>query len=282
MTGDRTLADYLKEAISENYLMTVLVTSFVQGKLKSRNLPFGLGKTTLALWLSYYLNGNNWDTVFERLTYNPFALGKLLKPGSARKNCVVWDDVQATAPAEQGVPRSIRRLSNFLSTERPEIASLIMTAPNISLISSPIRKLILFEVIVSERGRYEVQKISYFKNFRQPLIDLARLTYLEESCAEDPFLPLPPEVMQRYNEWRVRQKLKLYPSMMSDLELYSRLKDWDGANMPDVPMLESTVVKAGRGYVVNLPFEVGKLLHMQRVKFTLKKDEITRENPQET
>jgi hypothetical protein len=272
----------LSEAINENYLMTVLVTSFVQGKLKSRNLPFGLGKTTLGLWLSYYLNGNNWDTVFERLVYNPFALGKVLKPGSARKNCVVFDDVQATCPSEQGVPRAVRRLSNFLSSERPELASLIMTAPNISLISSPLRKLILFEVIVSERGRYEVQKISYFKNFKQPLVDLARLTYLEESCAEEPFPPLPPDIMERYNKWRITQKLKLYPSMMSDLELYSRLKEWDNANMPDIPTLESTVTKAGRGYVLNLPFEVGQALHMQRVKYTLQKNNYDQENPDGT
>lgn len=271
MSAEKTLADYLLEAVQNDYLVTALITSYTQAKRKTKNLPFGLGKTTLAFWLSYYLNGKNWDLVFQRCAYNPYSLGKMLQPGTERKTCVLWDDVQATAPAEQGVPRPIRKLANFLSTERPEVACLLMTAPNMSLISSPIRRLILFEIIVSERGQYEVQKISYHKNFKAPLIDLARLEYMEETAASEPFPPLPIDVMQRYNHWRIDEKLRLYPSLMSDLEAYSKLREWDAVtqDLSEVPVLESNVVRAGRGYAVYLPDELGKAMHNQRLRFRL-------------
>jgi hypothetical protein len=275
--SEKTLADYLNEAVKNDYLVTALITSYTQAKRKTKNLPFGLGKTTLAFWLSYYLNKQNWDMVFQRVAYNPYDLGKMLQPGSDRKTCVLWDDVQATAPAEQGVPRPIRKLANFLSTERPEVACLIMTAPNMSLISSPIRRLILFEIIVSERGQYEVQKISYHKNFKSPLIDYAKLDYLEETAVEEPFPPLPPEVMARYNAWRIDEKLRLYPSLMSDLERYSRLKEWDAVteDLSELPVLESNVVRAGRGYAIYLPDELGKRMHNQRLRYRLENREET-------
>ncbi len=265
----KTLADYLKMAIQNDFLVTALITSYTKAKRKTQNLPFGVGKTTLDFWLSYYLNGQSWDKVFERTAYNPFDLGRMLEPGAERKPAVLWEDVQATAPAEQGVPRAVRRLANFLSTERPEIACLLMTAPNIAMISSPLRRLVLFEIIVSERGHYEVQKISYHKNFKQPLQDLARLEYLEETAISEPFPPLPAEVMQRYTAWRIDQKLKLYPSLISELEGYIKLREWATEDIGELPTLETEVIRAGNGYMLKVPDELGKRLHRQKVKFKL-------------
>ena len=84
---------------------------------------------------------------------------RLLEPSRERLNAAVWDDVKRTAPASQGVPRAIRNLANFLSTERPEIACMIMTAPNINSISAPLRKLVVFEVIVIERDGMKFRKL---------------------------------------------------------------------------------------------------------------------------
>jgi len=265
---ERDLADYFIEAIKNDYLITVLITSYTKAKRKTENLPFGLGKTTLMFWFNYYMNGRSWDKVFETTTYNPYSLAELLKPNSERKSAVSWDDVQSTAPAEQGVPRAIRRLANFLSTERPEIACLLMTAPNISMISSPIRKLVIFEVIVSERGKYEVQKISYYKHYKDPLHDIARLDYLEESPEPEYFKPLPVEILDRYKKWRATEKMKLYPSLLAELQTYIQLRDFDPEGKEASATLEGTVVRGAHGYVIELPKELGENLHRQRVVFS--------------
>jgi hypothetical protein len=265
---EKTLGEYFNDAISNDYLLTVLITSYTRGKIKdSQNLPFGLGKTTLAFWLSWFMNGKNWDMVFERAAYNPYNLATMLKPKSQRKNAVLWDDVQSTAPAEQGVPRAIRRLANFLSTERPEVACVLMTAPNISMISSPIRKLVVFEIIVAKRGLYEVQKITYHKKYRDPLHDIAKLQYIEE--IEGTFNKLPDDVMERYKKWRASEKLRLYPSLLAELQTYIQLRDATEEDGQEVlkDILESSVVKSGRDYVLKLPKELGEKLHKQRVSF---------------
>jgi hypothetical protein len=274
---EKTLADYFLEAITNDYLITVLVTSYTKAKRKTENLPFGLGKTTLLFWLSFYMNrekgepeAETWERVFKFTAYNPYDLAVLLKPASRRKNAVGWDDVQATAPAEQGVPRAIRKLANFLSTERPEVACLLLSAPNISMISSPLRKLVIFEIIISSRGHYEVQKIVYHKKYADPLRDRARMQYVEETKMDEPFPELPREVMSRYNKWRAKEKLKLYPQLINELQTYVQLQEFneDGTQqLPDI--LQATVVKSAHGgYALELPRELGEQLYRQRVGFT--------------
>jgi hypothetical protein len=269
---EKTLADYFVDAICHDYLLCILITSYTGTKKKgSANLPFGLGKTTLAFWLSFYLNGKDWDKVFETSVYNPLELARLLKPMSKRKNCAVWDDVQATAPAVQGVPIAIRSLANFVSTQRPEVACIVMTAPNISAISSPLRKLVTFEIIVRERGIYEVQKIVYRKNFKDPLQDLARLEYVEETAQDAPFEKLPESVQDRYNVWRSREKLKLYPNLLSQLEGYIAAREFDeSGQVPNT--LTGKVIHSGRCYSVMLPEEIGRQLHKKQVTFTVPRE----------
>lgn len=265
---EKDLTDYLVQAISDNYFITAIITSYTQAKNKTDNLPFGLGKTTLALWLSYYLNGNNWDKVFETLYYNPYALAVGLEPSTARKYCGVWDDVQATAPAMQGIAKPILKLANFLTTERPEIALLLFTAPNVNMIAAPLRKLINFEIIVSERGYYEVHKITFHKNFKKPMQDRARLEYLEELAQDTPFPPLPQEIQQRYDMWRTEQKLLLYPSLLNELKNYIKLQQWN-KDMKDIPLITGRVIRAGHAYMVQVPDSIGKELHMRQVELAI-------------
>jgi len=259
---EKQFANYLHDAINNNYLVTILITSQTQAKIKSQNLPFGLGKTTLALWLSYYLNGENWDNVFQTLCGNPYDLITHLEPGEKRKNACVWDAVQMTAPAEQGVPRVIRRLASYLSDTRPEIACLIMTGTNINAICAPLRKLIVFEVIVPARGKYDIQKITYHKNFAQPLIDLSRLKYFEHGD----FPKLPNDVYERYEKWRVSNKLKLYPALKDELQSYIKQHE---EKVLESNTFEGNVIKEGGHYVIRLPESIGKEYHRKKLEIML-------------
>ena len=141
---EKSLAEFMADAITKDYLITIAITSYTQAKYQTANLPFGLGKTTLAMELSYLLNGGSindnyendkvWDKVKSAMVYDPYHMGELLAPGRNRLFCAIWDDVQATAPASQSVPKPVRMLANFISTERPEVALIIFTTPNLNYI----------------------------------------------------------------------------------------------------------------------------------------------------
>lgn len=274
---DRDLADYLVEAITEDYLLCILISSYTQAKKKTHNLPFGIGKTTLAIHLSKHMNQKSYDWVLDNaIDYDPYNVCKKLKPSRERLNCEVYDDVQATAPASQGVPRAIRRMANFISTERPELACLLMTAPNMNSVASPLRKLVVFEVIVVERGQYEVQKISYHKNYKNPLIDLSKLEYMEELSNDNPFPKLPHDIEEKYKAWRIKQKLALYPSLLDEMEKYVKFNDWIPDEESLTEVLQSTgckitghVIKAGHGYAIQLPEELGEELHKKKIRINI-------------
>lgn len=278
-------AQYLATAIKDNYLMIAIITSHTQGKVKSINLPFGVGKTTFALWTSYIINAapgtykpnkpdfhnpfngkdpvviENWKKVLSLMVYNVYDCAMLLKPGSSRKLLGLWDDVPATAPAERGVPSALYKFKGYLTTTRPELACLLMTASNRAEVAAPLRKLALFEIIIARRGYYEVQKVQFFKNFRNPDKDKCRLTYLEEGK----FPQLPDFVEQWYIEWRVREKRKLFPEIAEMLKRYVKIRREE---IYEKAVL-GKVVKSGGRYFVSIPAEVGKSLHLDHVEVKL-------------
>jgi len=265
--NEKNLADYIIQSIKEDYLLTILVSSYTQAKIKSDNLPFGVGKTTIAMRLSHIINGHDWNKVFDGLCYNPVQLGELLRPNKERLKVALWDDVQFTAPAAQGVPKAVRQLANYISTNRPELACLIMTAPNINSISAPLRRLVTFEVIVVQRGIYEVQKISYHKNYKNPQQDRARLRYIEELSEDTPFAKLPPEIQIRYDKWRAQQKQLLYPNLMKNLQTHLAMKEWDAETLGVTAKNLSSVITKGPhdGYYFKLPRKLGEKLHQKNV-----------------
>ncbi len=268
MKTEKEFAEYMRDAIKNNFLLTVLITSQTQGKRKSENLPFGLGKTTLAFWLSYYMNGQKWSEVFNHLCGNPYDVVNLLEPGRTRVRAALWDAVQMTAPAEQGVPRVIRKLSSYISDTRPEMACLLMTASNMNAICAPLRKLVVFEVIIAERGQYEIQKIKYHKNYKQPLQDISNLSYLEEGT----FPPLPDDIQERYEKWRVNSKLKIYPTLKADCEAYMKLQE-QGGLCDDT--IKGPVVKIGNsGYAIRVSKEIGEKYHRQVLELGMKPKDI--------
>lgn len=250
---EKSLGDFLADAITKNYLITIAITSYTQAKNQTRNLPFGLGKTSLAMELAYlilggsvndnYLNKNVWEKVHKVMAYDPCTLGEILEPGRERTACALWDDVQATAPASQSVPTAIRGLANFISTERPECACIIFTCPNLNFIAAPLRKLVNFEIIVSERGLYEVHKYSYYKDFKRPLQDRMHFDYVEEVPRDQPFPALPDFEQQWYDAWRTARKQLLYPNMMKNLKTYTQMQQWEQTTNTTTLNLSSHVIR---------------------------------------
>jgi hypothetical protein len=253
----KTLWQYIVEAVTQNYLIVAAITSYTQAKWQTANLPFGLGKTTLALDLMYVLCGGKWDDLVNN-TSDPYSLAQLLEPGRPRIDGTVFDDVQATAPSSSSVPIPIRKLANFISTERPECPIIFFTTPNLNYISAPLRKLVNFEIIISERGFYEVHKISYYKD------------YVDEIPMKEPFPQLCETEQKWYDTWRTDHKRQLYPSLMQSLKGYVQLKQWEasGSEMA-LTAVQGKVIRAGNGYAIRLSNEVGERLHMKDVEMAI-------------
>jgi len=223
------------KAINEDYLVFILVTSQTRGKFKSLNLPFGLGKTTLALWLSYSIHNYDWEQVFEHLYYYPDKLLEGIEGAAEAKTRLpspIWDDAQFTCPAEQSVPSAVRRMAGRLSTARAETPCVIMTAPNILSIAAPLRKLVSFEVIVWERAHFEIQQITYYKNFANPLADNMKLDFIEGDPEQTVFPDLPSDVKARYNIWRAAQKKPSDANLRRDLFNYVKRGSREDVDAP--------------------------------------------------
>ena len=163
------------------------------------------------------------------MKYYPSKLIKLLMPSDRPQPkipCAIWDATQLTAPADQSVPKVIRRFASILTENRPEVSCLIMNAPNMNGIARPLRTLAAYECIIYDRGHYEVQQITYHKNFSDPTQDLVKLSFVEGTDAEDPrekatvFEPLPERIQTRYNEWRAREKEPYMRAAIKQLVAY--------------------------------------------------------------
>jgi hypothetical protein len=275
------LADYILNAVDNNYLLFFLITSHTQGKIKdAENLPFGMGKTTLLFWLNKIINrvdekkDPSWDLAFQTSAYNTYDFFCLLDPikrkREGRLNFAGFDDLQASCPAEAGVPRAIRRMSSYLTTNRPEVACIGATADNINNISAPLRRLVMFEIIVAHRGEYEIQKITYHKNYKKPLQDIGKLEYIEEGT----FNKLPPHVEARYVDWRVQNKAKVYPQIKAELLAFSQLKDWSLSDLEGGAVtLKAHVIRSGRDYVIKVPEKLGEKLHRRTLSMALSTEE---------
>lgn len=239
------------DAIENDRFLVAIVTSDTQAKYQNEGTAFGAGKTTIALQIAhrfnYYSterhdfldfgassrdNPASWNVIFGGWTeettteptnclwYYPYEINRRLRQNNREKKITqagVWDAVQASAPAKQGSSDALVNLAGMLSEERPSIRFLILTAPNINSIASPIAKLVKYELIVFERGLYEVQKVIHRKDFKNPRRDRMRLKPIEgldKETAEARGLniddyrvpPLHPAVKDRYEAWRRWEK----------------------------------------------------------------------------
>jgi len=203
--------------LKENFLEITIITSRTRGAIKSFQKPYGAGKSTLAFYLSYilhyydayeelpisYEDNEVWDKVFDNACYTIDEVVKKISSTTKRIPSIIWDDAQITAPAVNP-PLSLKQKINYLTVARPYVSNILITAPSLSDISAPLRRLIKYEIIVPARGVFEIQFIERRKNFYKPLVDIDRLIYISQGK----FNPLPPHIQKRYNEWR-DQKVRL-------------------------------------------------------------------------
>lgn len=208
---------YLRNCITKNFLLNIAVTSYTQGKIRSEQLPYGVGKTSFAMWRCAMLNHQelwgtehwkenlDWRRVQDNMYYDYTDIIKRLRKFDGKKiNNAILDDAQLTLPATKSVPKDVYDFVALLSTSRPEISTFTLTCPNLLAIAAPLRRNVAIEIIVSKRGIFEAQRIVYFKNFKRPQEDYIHLQYL----GEGKFSRLPKEVEAWYENWRIEEKKK--------------------------------------------------------------------------
>lgn len=210
--------------VDDNYLEIFLITSQAAGLEPSEGRPMGVGKSTLAINMAYrawaYAKGYifiDWkkqvlvdeapedervklmkEIIDKYLFWRVKDMLKALKNAKERLPAVVWDDAQRDCPAWQHVPPEKRRLIEELTIVRPLVANIVITAPSMSDIAKPLRRLVNWEVIVPQRGLYEVHFLAKRRDFYEPVNDLTRMWY----DASGTFEPLPPEVAEHYAKKR--------------------------------------------------------------------------------
>lgn len=265
----KSFDEVLQDAISNDKLVIVAVTSNTQARHESDDTPYGAGKTTLALKLSFryhhydveqrrfYGEGldmadiRNWKGVFEDLFYYPYKILRSLNAvGKGEKQpmaMAVWDDTQYTAGRQIGTPVVVSNLISRLTTSRPEVKVLVLTTPNINDLSSALRSIVGYEMIVFARGEFEVQKIKHYKNFKNPSKDHTRLEYMEgqdnrELGLPAAFTPLAQPVMDYYNTWRAKEK------QLRDERQIKKQEDHDLMREPE-PVVAGDKSEAGRSLV---------------------------------
>lgn len=245
--GKDRFTQAVEDAICKDRLVIAGITSNTQATFDSEGVPYGAGKTTLAQWLSFKFNHfdpetgryydvgldvnemKNWDLVRKYCYYYPSKLLRGLKEAAdehTRIRAAIWDDTQWSAGARAGLPIALEELVGDLTADRPEIAFLMLTMPNVMDISSVLRKLVQFELIVYARGYYEIQKTTYRKNFKNPKKDLMSLDFVS---GQDPRLRIEPDFWdlpqgQRtwYIDWRASQKSYKRERTIHALEKYER------------------------------------------------------------
>ena len=208
-------AERLLDNIVNDYYDVVIVTSRSMGRVKGSRRPFRVGKSTYALWLSYalhslyyqftqkkqYSDKQLWDMVFKHLFYSIYDVDKYIKKLAKKGKtapAIILDEAERTVPAYQRIPRRLRETIENINTYGTATKFLILTAPAISDIAKPLRRIITFEIIIPRRGYYEIQEIILNKEYHNAPEEYGRYIYRGEGT----FPPLPPEIDKRYQEWR--------------------------------------------------------------------------------
>lgn len=216
------LADYIEACIYDNYLMGILITGAAQGKLQSLGLDYGTGKSTLLCKIAYlYLR--SWDKVFESLHYFPWEIEEFFFTAPPRVPgdpvFFLMDDMQLTLGKERSRDPYVRSLKSRLSTARPQLAVFMGTAPDIGQLAKPFRYFFNFQIIVSRRGTYEVQRLKKWVDFGNPYDTRARLDYSGETLKLG-FTAFEKEQQVRYDKWR-KEMNKRYDSGEGNIRLRS-------------------------------------------------------------
>jgi len=210
----------IAQNIDQDYLEMFLITSQAAGLSPSAGRPMGAGKSTIGIWTAYrafayekglvsfdYEKGEIIDEATEEeriglmkeivekyVCWTLTDLQRVIKSSPKRLPAVLWDDVQLDCPSWQHIPPKKREQIEDLTVARPLVANIIMTAPSISDIAKPLRRNITWEIIVPDRGLYEVHFLAKKRDFYNPTDDRSRLWY----DVSGTFDKLPEEVYECY------------------------------------------------------------------------------------
>ncbi|MEM2944628.1 MAG: hypothetical protein QW087_07810, partial [Methanomassiliicoccales archaeon] len=216
------------ENIDNDFLEIFLITSQSAGMEPSMGRAFGVGKSSLSIWMAYrahaYARGLirfekkgeelvlvdeasekeklavMEDVVRKYTFWNILDVVKKIQTTREHIPALIWDDVQRTCPAWQHIAPKLRAQIEYLTMARQRVANIILTAPAMSDIARPLRRNVTWEIIVPQRGIYEVQFLVKHRDFYNPDGDLGRLWYE----ATGTFSPLPAEIDGIYK--RLREK----------------------------------------------------------------------------
>jgi len=191
------LRDYINLALSapSGYMLWILVTSGAEGKVASLGLDYGAGKSTFGLnLLKTEVYAGNWERVKQNCVGAYWEFEDVLDRGALG---VYMDDMQATLGKDKSNSPEIKALAYYLTTVRPYVKVWIASAPDRNMICSSFRMLFHFEVVIARRGKYEVQQLKKYLDFKKAE-RRKKYTYKGEGY----FLPLPPAIQTWYEAWR--------------------------------------------------------------------------------
>lgn len=194
------ILDYINLAIKDNYLVYILVTSSAQAKVKSLGLDYGMGKSTRAMWMLNTIYAGNWEKVKSNMVARPVQIKKILDRGFTTM-AWGWDDMQATVGKDKQHDPKVRELAYYMTTLRPYYNVMIGTAPHRGMLQKDFRDLFHFEVITPVRGRYEVQQLKRWIDYKKPTRTKDRLRYRGEGFS----MALPKHMEVWYRAWRDKQ-----------------------------------------------------------------------------
>ena len=230
------IMDYIDLAIWRDYLICILITSAAEGALPSMGIDYGVGKSTLMMYIPYLfvlrygkdgdgkplatydqygqldqiLNEQEaWNQVFSMLHTMPWELEDFFYNSPRRyfgqPVFFLYDDMQRTLGKARSRDAYVRTLKERITTSRTQLAVFIGSAPDIGELAYPFRYLFNFEIIVPQRGKFEIQRIKKWKPFWAPYTTQVSMPKQFASKSSDnlKFPPLPyPDVQNRYNDWR--------------------------------------------------------------------------------
>lgn len=190
------LYDYINFAIfaEGGALIGIIVTSSASGKIPSKGLDYGAGKSSLLINLLYEIYDDE-EKVKENLIYFPEELFPILKR-PYRTWAIGWDDMQLTVGKHKWADTDIKELAYLLTTQRPNLGILIGSAPHLGKLQKDFREFFHFEIKVPFRGYYEVQQVKYWTPFDSPLKVKNRLVYKGESAF--------PRISKGLEEWYIK------------------------------------------------------------------------------
>jgi len=201
-----SLADYVWAALNKNYMLGILVTSQAQARVKGSGWSFGAGKSTFALsFMKTFCYGGNFDRARTHLMSFAQELDPYLNPDAPRTPAIMIDDMQLDFGKHRSHDPEMRELCYFLTTQRTCIGIIIGTTSHRGMLAKDFREeMFHFEVIIPDRGTFEIQQLRRWLPFDDPITPRERL----EPRGVGPFLALPSEEEEWYLAWRKQRDLK--------------------------------------------------------------------------